>query len=55
MPGRRGPVAFMLQVTYFRPGATERADQTDLTARAEALARQAVADWSAWLGAQLAS
>ncbi len=53
--GRRGAVAFTLQVTYFRPDATERADQADLTARAEAMARQAAADWSEWLSARLAA
>ncbi|TME21777.1 MAG: hypothetical protein E6I75_30720 [Chloroflexi bacterium] len=53
--GRRGAVAFMLQVTYFRAGATEPADHADLTARAEAMARQAAAEWSAWLSARSAS
>jgi hypothetical protein len=47
--GHRGPVGFMLQVTYFRPGPIDPADLTDLTARAEVTARQVAADWSAWL------
>jgi hypothetical protein len=51
--GYRGAVGFMLQVTYFRPQADAPADLTDLSARAEVLARQAAADWSAWLVQQL--
>ena len=50
--GNRGAVAFMLQVTFFRPNATDPADLTDLTARAEATARQAAAAWTAWLATQ---
>ena len=46
--GQRGVLGFMLQVTYVRAGASDPATQADLTARAEALARQAAADWSAW-------
>src|ERR671933_1116387 len=47
--GHRGVVGFLLQLTFFRPNATEPADLADLTARAEATARQAAAAWSAWL------
>jgi hypothetical protein len=51
--GHRGVVGFLLQLTFFRPNATEPADLADLTARAEATARQAAAAWSAWLATQL--
>ncbi|MCA1644540.1 MAG: hypothetical protein LC797_03415 [Chloroflexi bacterium] len=50
--GHRGVVGFMLQVTYVRPQSTA-ADLPDLSARAEVTARQAAADWSAWLVQQL--
>jgi hypothetical protein len=53
--GRRGAVGFVLQVTYFRRDASDAAAQADLSARAEALARQAAADWSEWLTTQLAA
>jgi hypothetical protein len=51
--GSRSSVGFMLQVTFFRPDPLGPADRADLTARAEALARQVGVDWSAWLGGQL--
>jgi hypothetical protein len=47
--GNRGAVGFMLQVTYARPGTSDPAELADLTARAESTARQAAADWTAWL------
>jgi hypothetical protein len=53
--GHRGAVAFMLKVTLVRSDAASIADQVDLSARAETLARQAAADWSAWLTPQLAA
>ncbi len=53
--GHRATVAFMLKVTLAPSDAASIADQVDLSARAETLARQAVADWSAWLAPQLAT
>jgi hypothetical protein len=51
--GTRGPVGFVLQVTYQRPDATAAEDRVDLSARAEAGARQTAAAWASWLDAQL--
>jgi len=51
--GHRGPVGFVLQVTYWRPGPNDPAALADLSARAESTARQATADWTAWLDQQL--
>jgi hypothetical protein len=51
--GHRGPVGFMLQVTFFRPSTIDREDMTDLSARAESVARQAAASWSGWLAQQV--
>jgi hypothetical protein len=51
--GHRGAVGFVLQVTYLRSPTTDPAEQTELSARAERTARQATADWSAWLVQQL--
>jgi hypothetical protein len=51
--GHRGVVAFMLQVTFFRPNATDPADLADLTARADVTARQAAAAWTTWLATQV--
>lgn len=51
--GHRGAVGFMLQVTFFRPRATAPAELADLSARAEATARQAATDWAAWLDTQV--
>ncbi len=51
--GHRGTVGFVLQVTYLGPPNTEPPALTDLNARAENTARQAAADWSAWLEQQL--
>jgi hypothetical protein len=49
--GHRGPVAFDLQVTFGpRPA---QAEVVDLSARAEAAARQMAADYAAWLTKQL--
>ena len=51
--GHRGPVGFVLQVTYWRPGPNDPAALADLSARAETTACQATADWTAWLDHQL--
>jgi hypothetical protein len=58
--GHRGPVAFDLQVTFgptpapVPPDApVARPELVDLSARAESTARQAAADYAAWLGLQL--
>ena len=58
--GYRGPVAFDLQVTFgptpppLPPDTTEsRTDVVDLSARAEAAARQAAGDYAIWLTQQL--
>jgi hypothetical protein len=53
--GHRGTVAFVLKVTVLRGDVSSAADLVDLTARAESLARQAAADWTAWLAHQLAA
>jgi hypothetical protein len=50
--GYRGPVGFMLQV-FLRSETTDPAELADFNARAETIARQAAADWSAWLMRQL--
>jgi hypothetical protein len=50
----RGPVGFVLQVSFWRPGVTDVAGRIDLSARAETLARQTTASWSAWLIDQIA-
>jgi hypothetical protein len=58
--GYRGPVGFDLQVTIgptppvYSPDSTvTRVEVTDLSARAESVARQAVAAWTAWVAQQL--
>jgi hypothetical protein len=58
--GHRGPVAFDLQVTFgptplaLPPDATSaRPEVVDLSARAEAAARQMASDYAAWLTGQL--
>jgi hypothetical protein len=60
--GHRGPVAFDLQVTFgptppaLPPDASvARPEVVDLSARAEAAARQMAADYAAWLAPQLNS
>jgi hypothetical protein len=53
--GHRGAVGFMLQVTFARSGRSDAAELADLSARAEALARQAAADWTAWLDGERSS
>lgn len=53
--GHRGPVGFVLQVTFSRPGPNDSAALADLSARAETIARQAAADWTAWLDQQLSA
>jgi hypothetical protein len=58
--GYRGPVGFDLQVTFGPPPAalppdatTARPEVVDLSARAEAAARQAAADYTTWLTSQI--
>lgn len=53
--GVRGSVAFELQVECQRTGADSPADQLDLSARAETIARQTAAQWTAWLEQELAA
>ena len=56
--GHRGAVGFVLKVTFARLLSTDSGDiakLTDLSARAEALARQGASDWTAWLAQQLNS
>jgi hypothetical protein len=52
--GSRGPVGFVLQMTYQRPDALTPEERIDLSARAEAAARQAATAWTAWLESELA-
>jgi hypothetical protein len=42
-------------VTYLPDSAADLAQLTDLSARAETLARQAAGDWSTWLERRLAA
>jgi hypothetical protein len=54
--GARGPVVFELQALAQRPdslGDLSQPEALDLSARAERIARQAAADWTAWLLPQL--
>jgi hypothetical protein len=51
--GSRGPVGFVLQVSFLHPASAGAAELADLSARAESLARQAATDWTAWLDSQL--
>ena len=54
--GHRGAIGFVLESTLGRDAATapdDTAKITDLNARAEAIARQGAADWTAWLTQQL--
>jgi hypothetical protein len=54
--GHRGAIGFVLEVTLARDASTPPDDVariTDLNARAEAMARQGAADWTAWLAQQL--
>jgi hypothetical protein len=50
--GHRGAMAFELQVSLQHDYTADAARLVDLDARAEALARQAAADWSAWAASQ---
>lgn len=52
--GYRGPVGFMLQI-FLRSETTDPAELADFNGRAETIARQAAADWSAWLTRQLSA
>jgi hypothetical protein len=47
--GQRGAVGFVMQVSYMGPRPANSAQLTDLSARAEVLARAATRDWTAWL------
>jgi hypothetical protein len=51
--GHRATVGFTLQVAYLRREGDDPARLADLSGRAEAVARQAAADWSGWLVQQL--
>jgi hypothetical protein len=51
--GYRGTIGFVLQVSFLQHSPTDTAQLADLSARAEALARQAAGDWSAWVERQL--
>jgi len=51
--GYRGPVGFVRQVSVRHGVDPDAADLLDVSARAEALARTAAADWSSWLEHQL--
>jgi hypothetical protein len=52
--GHRGAVAFALQVTFASPvSGGDVPDEVDLSARAEALARRASAEWTRWLAGEL--
>jgi hypothetical protein len=53
--GYRGTIGFVLQVNLLQDSTADSARLADLSARAEALARQAGGDWSAWLERQLAA
>jgi len=53
--GYRGTIGFVLQVSFLQRSPTDIAQLADLGARAEALARQAAGDWSAWVERQLAA
>lgn len=53
--GYRGTVAFELQVMCDRANADSPVDRLDLSARAEAIARQAAGAWTGWLEQQLAT
>jgi hypothetical protein len=50
--GRRGPLAYTLRATSQRPTAADPDDRLELAARAEAMVRQAAADWTAWVASQ---
>jgi len=51
--GHRGAVAFLLQVTFARPGTNDPAELADLSGRAESIARQAAREWTGWLEQQI--
>jgi hypothetical protein len=53
--GQRGPVGFVLQVTFSHDANADAATLVDLSARAEVVARQAARDWSDWLDRQMAA
>lgn len=50
--GHRGVIGFVLQVAYLHDYTMDAAHLVDMSARAEALARQAAADWSSWAAQQ---
>jgi hypothetical protein len=51
--GHRGTVAFELRVYCRRANSNNVQDQLDLSARAESIARESAAVWTAWLDAQI--
>jgi hypothetical protein len=53
--GHRGPVGFALQVTLLRSQSDDPAALADLSARAEAIARQGATAWTDWLSGQLSA
>src|SRR5439155_18456933 len=50
--GHRGPIGFVLQVNLRHDYTNDAALLVDLSARAEAIARQAAEDWSTWAASQ---
>jgi hypothetical protein len=46
--GHRGVIGFVLQVSYLHDYTMDAAHLVDMSARAEALARQAATEWSTW-------
>jgi hypothetical protein len=53
--GTRGPVGFVLRITFLNASDAAASQLADSTARAEVLAREATGDWSAWLAPQLST
>lgn len=53
--GHRGTIGFVLQVTFLPQRDADAAQVADLSARAEALARQSAAEWASWLERQIAT
>jgi hypothetical protein len=50
--GHRGVIGFVLQASFLHDYTTDGPHLVDLSARAEALARRAARDWSAWAASQ---
>ena len=53
--GHRGAVGFVLQVTLLRSQSDDAAALSELSARAEFIARQGATAWADWLSGQLAA